>query len=130
MERLNEAARDWVPHVRRLQPDMAWEDVVRIVNAPLARERQWTQSRLLRAVTAYVRDGFLPETACPRRPPQNGRPFARHRRSHQRRGSRHHATGNLRPAGNNARTYTPVADKLATLLCEDALGAGREIGTW
>jgi len=39
---------------------MAWEDVLRIVNGPLPRERQWTQSRLLRAVNAYVRDGFLP----------------------------------------------------------------------
>lgn len=34
MERLNETAQDWVPHVRRLRPDMAWEDVLRIVNAP------------------------------------------------------------------------------------------------
>lgn len=34
MERLNETAQDWVPHVRRLRPDMAWEDVLRIVNGP------------------------------------------------------------------------------------------------
>jgi hypothetical protein len=61
MERLNETAQDWVPHVRRLRPDMDWEDVVRIVNGPLPRERQWTQSGLLRAGNAYVRDGFLPE---------------------------------------------------------------------
>lgn len=60
MERLNQTAQDWVPHVRRLRPHMAWEDVLRIVNGPLPRERQWTQSRLLRAVKAYVRDGFLP----------------------------------------------------------------------
>jgi len=66
MERLNETAQDWVPHVRRLRPDMAWEDVLRIVNGPLPRERQWTQSRLLRAVNAYVRDGFLPETVLGR----------------------------------------------------------------
>jgi len=56
MERLNETAQDWVPHVRRLRPDLAWEDVVRIVNGPLPEARRWTQSRLLRA----VRDGFLP----------------------------------------------------------------------
>lgn len=62
MERLNETAQDWVPHVRRLRPDMALEDVSRIVNGPLPRERPWTQSRLLRAVNAYVRTGFLPET--------------------------------------------------------------------
>jgi DNA invertase Pin-like site-specific DNA recombinase len=66
MERLNETAQDWVPHVRRLRPDLAWEDVVRIVNSPLPRDRQWTQSRLLRAVNAYVSDGFLPETVLAR----------------------------------------------------------------
>ena len=66
MDRLNETAQDWVPHVRRLRPDMAWEDVLRIINAPLPHERQWTQSRLLRAVNAYVRDGFLDETVLGR----------------------------------------------------------------
>jgi DNA invertase Pin-like site-specific DNA recombinase len=59
MERLNETAGDWVPHVRRLRPHMAWEDVLRIINGPLPEARRWTQSRLLRAVHAYVRDGFL-----------------------------------------------------------------------
>ena len=60
IERLNETAQDWVPHVRRLRPALAWEDVVRIINGPLPEARRWTQSRLLRAVKAYVRDGFLP----------------------------------------------------------------------
>lgn len=60
IERLNETAQDWVPHVRRLRSDLAWEDVVRIINGPLPEARLWTQSRLLRAVKAYVRDGFLP----------------------------------------------------------------------
>ena len=55
-----------MPHVRRLRPDMAWEDVVRVVNSPLPHERQWTQSRLRRAVNAYVRDSFLPETVLGR----------------------------------------------------------------
>jgi DNA invertase Pin-like site-specific DNA recombinase len=64
--RLAETAQDWVPQVRRLRPDMAWEDVLRIVNAPLPPARRWTQSRLLRAVRAYVRDGFLPETVLGR----------------------------------------------------------------
>ncbi|MCE6958000.1 recombinase family protein [Cereibacter sphaeroides] len=66
MERLGETAQDWVPHVRRLRPDMAWEDVLRIVNAPLPHDRRWTQARLLRAVNAYVRDGFLPATVLGR----------------------------------------------------------------
>ena len=56
----------WVPHVRRLRPDMAWEDVLRIVNAPLPEARRWTQSRLLRAVHAYVHDGFLPDSVLGR----------------------------------------------------------------
>ena len=66
IDRLHEAAQDWVPHVRRLRPDMAWEDVLRIINAPLFAERRWTQGRLLRAVKAYVRDGFLPDTVLGR----------------------------------------------------------------
>ena len=66
MNRLNETAQEWVPHVRRLRPDMAWEDVLRIVNSPLPQPRRWTQSRLLRAVNAYVRHGFLPETVLAR----------------------------------------------------------------
>ena len=66
MERLNETAQEWVPHVRRLRPGMAWEDVLRIINAPLPEARRWTQGRLLRAVKAYVRDGFLPEAVLGR----------------------------------------------------------------
>lgn len=66
MERLGETAQDWVPHVRRLRPDMAWEDVLRVINAPLPQARRWTQGRLLRAVRAYVRDGFLPEAVLGR----------------------------------------------------------------
>ncbi|GAA0305652.1 recombinase family protein [Rhodovulum strictum] len=66
MQRLGETAQDWVPHVRRLRPDMAWEDVLRIINAPLPPDRRWTQSRLLRAVKSYVRDGYLPDTVLGR----------------------------------------------------------------
>lgn len=66
MERLNETATDWVPHVKRLRPDMPWEDLLRIINAPLPEARRWTQPRLIRAVKAYVRDGFLPETVIGR----------------------------------------------------------------
>ena len=59
MDRLGDTATDWVPQVRRLRPDMAWEDVLRIINAPLPPARRWTHARLLRAVRAYVRDGLL-----------------------------------------------------------------------
>lgn len=59
LDRLNATAADWVPQVRRLRPDMPWEDVLRLINAPLPPARHWTQARLLRAVHAYVRNGFL-----------------------------------------------------------------------
>ena len=39
---------------------------MRIINGPLPEARRWTQSRLLRAVNAYVRDGFLRETVLGR----------------------------------------------------------------
>ena len=66
MERLGQTASEWVPQVRRLRPHMAWEDVLRVINAPLPRDRKWTQTRLLRAVRAYVRDGFLPSAVLER----------------------------------------------------------------
>lgn len=34
--------------------------MLRIIKCTLPHRRYWTQSRLLRAVQAYVRDGFLP----------------------------------------------------------------------
>ena len=127
MGRLNEAAQYWVPHVRRLRPDMAWEDVLRIINGPLPETRRWTQSRFLRAVNAYgpapvpERDGSGP---C--RTPRNGRPPACHRRRHQGRGSRHHAAGHLRPTGGDAGAHAPRSDKLAAVIGEDAAQAGPE----
>ena len=57
---LTATAESWVPQVRRLRPHMPWEDVLRIINTQLATgHRPWTQSRLIRAVNRYVRDGFL-----------------------------------------------------------------------
>ena len=49
-----------------MRTDLAWEDVIRIINGPLPEARRCTQSRLLRAVNAYVLDGFLPETMLAR----------------------------------------------------------------
>ncbi|CAM3052921.1 recombinase family protein [Paracoccus nototheniae] len=66
LDRLAQTAPDWVPAIRRLRPGMAWEDVLRIVNAPLPQARRWTQARLLRATRAYVREGFLPATVLDR----------------------------------------------------------------
>ena len=129
MERLNETAQDWVPHVRRLRPDLAWEDVVRIVNGPLPREAPMDAKPLVARGERLcprrlpARDGL-----GPRRPPRNGRPPARHRRRHQGRGSGHHASGDLHPTGSDARAHAPRADKLAAVIREDAAGAGREAG--
>ena len=62
-QKLNANADQWVPEVRRLRPDMPWEDVLRIVNSGLPREAQpWTQPRLIRAAKTFVREGLLPET--------------------------------------------------------------------
>ena len=67
LERLNRSATEWVPHVRRLRPDMAWEDVLRVVNSHLPPDRTpWSLQRLMRAVKAYVTNGFLPKTVLER----------------------------------------------------------------
>lgn len=76
LRRLGDSATQWVPHVRRLRPDMPWQDVVRVINAqlhPLA--PKWTQARLVRAVKTYVENGFLPDTILERsqRAPQDDR---------------------------------------------------------
>ncbi|TJZ89622.1 recombinase family protein [Paracoccus gahaiensis] len=72
LERLSGTAQEWVPQVRRLRPDMAWEDVLRLINAPLPPSRHWTQARLIRATRAYIRDGFLPQTVLGRAKRQVG----------------------------------------------------------
>lgn len=58
-EQLATSAPDWMPLVRRLRPDMAWEDLVRVINARAQGKRPWTTERLIRAVKRYVREGFL-----------------------------------------------------------------------
>lgn len=61
VDKLNESAVDWVPLVRRHRPDMAWEDLVRLINSQRSTEGpEWSQARLLRAVRRYVAEGFLP----------------------------------------------------------------------
>ncbi|WP_102227061.1 recombinase family protein [Acidimangrovimonas sediminis] len=58
--KLEDSAPHWVPEVRRLRPDMPWEDLVRHINARLpAGARPWTQARLVRAARRYVREGLL-----------------------------------------------------------------------
>ena len=67
MERLNETAQDWVPHVRRLRPGLPWEDVLRVVNSGLPREAlPWSLPRLIRAAETFVREGLLSETILSR----------------------------------------------------------------
>ncbi len=61
-QKLNASAEQWVPEVRRLRPDMPWEDVLRVVNSGLPKESQpWTEARLIRATKTFVKEGLLPE---------------------------------------------------------------------
>ena len=66
LERLNRSAGDWVPDVRRLRPDMPWQDVLAVVNSRLPDSRCWTLQRLVRAARAYVAEGLLPESVLVR----------------------------------------------------------------
>ena len=66
-QKLNASADQWVPEVRRLRPDLPWEDVLRIVNSGLPREAQpWSLPRLIRAAKSFVREGLLSETILSR----------------------------------------------------------------
>lgn len=75
MDRLEDNAQDWVPEVRRLRPDMPWEDVTRIINARLGPEaRKWSPERLKRAAKRFVREGMLEDHVLrrsPARPPDD-----------------------------------------------------------
>jgi DNA invertase Pin-like site-specific DNA recombinase len=66
LERLSRNAGVWVPDVRKLRPDMPWQDVLSVVNSRLPESRRWTLQRLMRASKAYVAEGFLPETVIER----------------------------------------------------------------
>ena len=62
-DQLNASAEHWVPVLRRLRPDMPWQDVLRVVNGGLPPgAKPWTQSRLIRATRTFVQEGLLPET--------------------------------------------------------------------
>ena len=70
---LTACATEWVSQVRRLRPDMPWEDVVRVINAALLQGRvPWTKERLIRATKRFVRDGLLPQTLLTRAAPAPG----------------------------------------------------------
>lgn len=59
----------WVPEVRRLRPDLPWEDVTRIVNHRLPEGVQpWTRERLVRAAKRLVREGMLEARVLERAP--------------------------------------------------------------
>ena len=66
LERLNRSVGDWAPDVRRLRPDMPWQDVLAVVNSRLPAARRWTLQRLVRAAKAYVAEGLLPEAVLER----------------------------------------------------------------
>ncbi len=95
LERLNETAQDWVPHVRRLRPDIAWEDVVRVVNGPCPASASGHRAACCARSTLASATAFSPRlrspapaaakptTACPpSSPPSRARiPTSRFRRS-------------------------------------------------
>ena len=66
LERLNRSAGDWAPDVRRLRPEMPWQDVLAVVNSRLPDSRRWTLQRLVRAAKAFVAEGLLPEAVLER----------------------------------------------------------------
>lgn len=67
--KLESIAETWVPLVRRHRPDMAWDDLTRLLNARKGRDSpDWCFERLKRAAKRYVRDGLLPTTVLDRAP--------------------------------------------------------------
>ena len=69
---LARTAPDWVPLVRRHRPDMAWEDLVRLINARRSdATAPWTVERLTRAVKRYVADGLIEPAVIGRARPRN-----------------------------------------------------------
>jgi len=69
IRKLLETAEIWVPEVRRLRPDMPWEDVTRIVNKGLASGTPpWTRERLVRAAKRLVGEGMLEARVLERAP--------------------------------------------------------------
>jgi len=69
MDRLVGGAQDWVPEVRRLRPQMPWEDVARVINSRLPEDaRPWTPERLKRAARRYVRESLLEPCILDRSP--------------------------------------------------------------
>lgn len=72
-EKLTQTAEQWVPDVRRLRPDMPWEDLTRMINARLRDGDQlWTKDRLVRAAKRYVREGLLDARVLDRAPRKPG----------------------------------------------------------
>jgi DNA invertase Pin-like site-specific DNA recombinase len=69
IRKLLETTELWVPEVRRLRPDMPWEDVTRIVNQGLpSGTPPWTRERLVRATKRLVREGMLENRVLDRAP--------------------------------------------------------------
>lgn len=69
IRKLLETTELWVPEVRRLRPDMPWDDVTRVVNERLpAGTAPWTRERLVRATKRLVREGMLEARVLERAP--------------------------------------------------------------
>jgi DNA invertase Pin-like site-specific DNA recombinase len=69
IRKLLDTTEQWVPEVRRLRPDMPWEDVTRVVNQRLPKGvAPWTRERLVRAAKRLVREGMLEARVLERAP--------------------------------------------------------------
>lgn len=69
VRKLLDTTEQWVPEVRRLRPDMPWEDVTRVVNQNLPEGvAPWTRERLVRAAKRLVREGMLEARVLERAP--------------------------------------------------------------
>ena len=74
LDRLIESAPAWVPLVRRMRPDTAWEDIARALNARAQTsadpQTAWTVTRLRRAAGTMVREGLLEASVMGRAAPR------------------------------------------------------------
>lgn len=70
--KLEAQATDWLPEVRKYRPRLPWDDVARLVNARLPKEKHWTTERLKRAARTYVQDGLLEKEVLGRSPRRDG----------------------------------------------------------
>lgn len=66
-ERVQATANQWLPTVRRMRPDHAWDDIARVLKQ---RGSDWTPERLRRAVKWLVSEGMADAALLRKSPPR------------------------------------------------------------